>query len=109
MNADGGWSSLKVKDIEIRSGMDRSNIRFYEREGFINPERLENGYREYTEDDLNKLVWIKLLRSLQISLDDVKSLFSDEKSLLEVLKRQVSDLEETKGDILNAQQICYKR
>ena len=46
---------LKVKEIEIRSGMDRSNIRFYEREGFINPERLENGYREYTEDDLNKL------------------------------------------------------
>lgn len=99
---------MKVKDIEIRSGMDRSNIRFYEREGFIKPERLDNGYREYTEDDLNKLVWIKLLRSLQISLDDVKSLFSDEKSLLEVLKYQVSDLEETKGDIVYAQQICEK-
>ena len=99
---------MKVKEIEIRSGMDRSNIRFYEREGFINPERLENGYREYTEDDLNKLVWIKLLRSLQISLDEVKSLFSDEKSLLEVLKRQVSDLEEAKGDIHYAQQICEK-
>ncbi len=99
---------MKVKEIEIRSGMDRSNIRFYEREGFINPERFENGYREYTEDDLNKLVWIKLLRSLQISLDEVKSLFSDEKSLLEVLKRQVSDLEEAKGDIHYAQQICEK-
>lgn len=88
--------------------MDRSNIRFYEREGFIKPERLDNGYREYTEDDLNTLLWIRLLRSLQISLDDVRSLLADEKSMIEVMKNQVAGLEESKEDITYVQLICEK-
>ncbi|MFA6783241.1 MAG: MerR family DNA-binding transcriptional regulator, partial [Sedimentibacter sp.] len=41
---------MLIKEIENLSGMERANIRFYEREGLITPKRLDNGYRDYSED-----------------------------------------------------------
>ena len=35
---------MTIAELEARSGMTRANIRFYEAEGFIRPERRENGY-----------------------------------------------------------------
>ena len=46
---------MTIKEIETRSGMTRANIRFYEAEGLLSPERCENGYRDYSEEDLKVL------------------------------------------------------
>lgn len=43
---------MTIKEIEILSGMERGNIRFYEREGLITPNRMSNGYRDYSEVEL---------------------------------------------------------
>ena len=37
------WAnSMTIKEIEALSGMSRANIRYYEAEGFLSPERREN-------------------------------------------------------------------
>ena len=47
---------MKIKEVEERVGLTRSNIRFYEREGLLLVDRdRENNYREYTEDEYKKL------------------------------------------------------
>ena len=46
---------MTIKEIEELSGMTRANIRFYEKEGLIKPQRDSNGYRNYSRDDLNIL------------------------------------------------------
>ena len=46
---------MTIKEIEALSGMSRANIRYYETEGFLTPERRENGYRDYSEEDLETL------------------------------------------------------
>ena len=39
---------MTIKDVEERTGLSRSNIRFYEKEKLIEPSRNEsNGYRDY--------------------------------------------------------------
>ena len=38
---------MTIKDMELQTGLARANIRYYEAEGLISPERAENGYREY--------------------------------------------------------------
>ena len=63
---------MTIKEIEALSGMSRANIRYYEAEGFLSPERRENGYRDYSEEDLETLKRIKLLRLLGVSLADIK-------------------------------------
>ena len=51
---------MTIKEIENLSGMTRANIRFYETEGLLRPARNSNGYRNYSEEDLNTLRKIRL-------------------------------------------------
>lgn len=62
---------MTIKDIEARSEMSRANIRYYESLGLLTPARKENSYRDYSQSDLDTLLKIKLLRSLDVSLDDI--------------------------------------
>ena len=44
---------MNIKQAEELSGVSRQNIRFYEREGLLYPDRNpENGYREYGEEHM---------------------------------------------------------
>ena len=46
---------MKIRQAEQLTGISGSNIRFYEKEGLIKPERGENNYREYSEEDVELL------------------------------------------------------
>ena len=97
---------MTIKDIETASGMSRANIRFYEAEGLMDPLRRANGYREYSEEDLEILKKIKLLRSLHISLEEIKSLHTGERALVDTLNQHLAKLQKEKTDIEQAQEIC---
>ena len=64
---------MTIKEIEDRTGLPRANIRFYESQGLIAPSRGENGYRDYSQEDCQTLLKIKLLRKLDCSLEDIRS------------------------------------
>lgn len=97
---------MQISEMEIRSGMERANIRFYEREGFLTPERMDNGYRKYSEEDLQILLRIKLLRSLHISLEEIKALKDRSRDLTETLSQQMVKLEREQQDAALAREIC---
>jgi len=84
---------MTIKEIESASGIPRANIRFYESQGLISPARSENSYRDYSLDDLKMLLRIKLLRSLDIGIDDIKALISGDKELDSVLEAQLAQLQ----------------
>lgn len=65
---------MQIRDIEVKTGLDRATIRFYEKEGLIRPQRKENGYRVYSEEDRGTLMKVKLLRQLGLSLERIKEL-----------------------------------
>ena len=47
---------MKINQVEQLVGITKKNIRFYEKEGLLSPERnSENGYREYSETDVEEL------------------------------------------------------
>lgn len=97
---------MTIKDIEIRSGIPRANIRFYEAQGLISPARGENGYRDYSEAELEMLLRIKLLRSLEISIDEIKSLISGEKELSPMLEEHISLLAQKQDSISRSRELC---
>lgn len=83
---------MTIKEMESKTQMSRANIRYYESEGLINPKRQENGYRVYSEDDADVLLKIKLLRSLDISLEEIKALQSGKDDLNAALTRHLQTL-----------------
>lgn len=97
---------MRIKEIEKLSGIERANIRFYEREGLLATKRMANGYRDYSENDLQVLLRIKLLRSLHISLDEIKALKDGSKDLADTLSRQIAKLDQEKQDAGYAQDVC---
>ena len=98
---------MKIKEVEQRVGIGRSNIRYYEREGFLRPDRdNENNYREYTEEDVQQLKRIKVLRMMGVSPDDVKLLFTDKVSLDEVMKKRLEELESEVRKAQSLQKVC---
>lgn len=67
---------MNIKEMEERSGLPRSGIRFYESEGLLSPARSANGYRDYSESDLETLLKIKRLRALGLTLSEIRSVQS---------------------------------
>ena len=84
---------MTIKEMEEKCGMSRANIRFYESEGLIHPQRRENGYREYTPEDARMLRKVRLLRTMDVPLDQVKAVASGERRLMDVLKELEQNLD----------------
>jgi DNA-binding transcriptional MerR regulator len=97
---------MKIKELEQASGIPRASIRFYEKEGLLEPERMENGYREYSDGDLDTLKKILLLRTLQVPLKDIKALQAGEDELEKVLDRQISALGAQREALDKALRVC---
>ena len=76
---------MTIKEMEEICGMSRINIRFYEAEGLIRPRRRENGYRDYSPEDVRILMKVKLLRSMDVPLEQVKAAAFGERRLKDVL------------------------
>ncbi|MBE6972952.1 MAG: MerR family transcriptional regulator [Ruminococcaceae bacterium] len=97
---------MTIKEIEQTTGLPRASVRFYESEGFISPTRGENGYRNYAQSDLDTLLKIKLLRRLDIPLEDIHALQKDQLSLDSVLSCALTRLEQETAHLEQARELC---
>ncbi len=97
---------MTIKELEERTGMARANIRFYENEGLLSPKRLDNGYRDYSEEDARTLEKIKLLRQLQLDIDTIRKVQQGALTLDQVLFVQMTKLEGDRVLMERAAQVC---
>lgn len=97
---------MTIKELENRTGMPRANIRFYEGEGLLTPKRLDNGYRDYSEEDAATLEKIKLLRQLQLDIDTIRKVQAGALTLEQALFTQLTRLEGDKAVIERAAAVC---
>lgn len=97
---------MTIKELENRTGMTRANIRFYEGEGLLSPRRLDNGYRDYSEEDARTLEKIRLLRQLQLDLDTIRKVQQGALSLEQALFVQMNRLEGDRALIERAAAVC---
>lgn len=97
---------MTSKEIEARSGVPRANIRYYEAEGLLTPARAKNGYREYSEEDLDALEKIKLLRRLGVTVEELKKLTGGQVTLAAVLDRRLAELGGERSTLARVEQVC---
>ena len=89
---------MTIYELEKRSGVSRPNIRFYEKEGLIAPQRLANGYRDYQEEDVLLLERIILLRRLDMPLDAIRAVIGGELPLPLALEHQQAMLTQKQAE-----------
>ena len=75
---------MKINEVEAAVGVTKKNIRFYEEEGLISPSREPgNGYRSYSQADVERLRRIKLLRKLDVPLAEIREMLEGQCTLAE--------------------------
>jgi len=69
--------ALTIGEVAKRSGIGLETVRFYERKGLIEePPRTDSGYRQYPEDVVARLRFIRRAKELGFSLKEISELFS---------------------------------
>lgn len=63
---------MKIKDVELITGLTQRAIRLYESKGLLNVSRSSNAYRDYSGETVEKLKLIKLLRQAGVGLPDIR-------------------------------------
>ncbi|WP_030413332.1 MerR family transcriptional regulator [Streptomyces sp. NRRL S-1448] len=69
---------MLIGDVARRSGVSARMLRHYESLGLVRPTgRTGSGYREYSDEDIRRIFHIESLRSLGLSLRDVRRALDD--------------------------------
>lgn len=98
---------MKINEVEAAVGVTKKNIRFYEEEGLLHPRRdAANGYRVYTEADVERLRKIKLLRRLDVPLAQIQQMLDGGLTLAEGMQTHAAELEQRRQSLDEAMTIC---
>ena len=98
---------MKINEVEAAVGVTQKNIRFYEEEGLITPGREPgNGYRSYSQTDVERLRRIKLLRKLDVPLAEIREMLEGQSTLAEGMNRQLERLSTRRKDLEEAIGFC---
>ena len=99
---------MTIKEMEQILDIPRATIRFYEKEGLIHPQREENGYRDYSEEDVERLKKIIIFRKIGLAVNDIADIFDGAKSIDEVLDENMSSLQLQISELTGAMNLCRK-
>ena len=98
---------MNIKAAEERSGVSRQNIRFYEREGLLTPDRNpENDYREYGENHVDILKRIRVMRMVDMPLDQIKQVLEGTLTPAEAAEAQKQKLKQQLEQLAAAIRFC---
>lgn len=91
-------------EVQDKTNLSRKAIEYYEEKGLVHPKKLENGYRDYSDGDVEVLKKISLLRNLGLSISEIALyLDSKEEVLASILRRKEHELDicEKRKNVLN--------
>lgn len=98
---------LRIQEVEQQVGITKKNIRFYEDKGLLHPGRNRaNGYREYSQDDVELLFKIKLLRKLAIPIEEIRKIQEGRLSLADCLDRHQICLNHEARNLERIREMC---
>lgn len=98
---------MNISQAEALTGVTRQNIRFYEKQGLLTPARnRENDYREYSPEDIKTLKWIRVMRMMDMPLEDIRQVLSGQMGLDEAAKAQQARLESRMEKLAGAIRFC---
>ncbi len=98
---------MRINKVEEIVGINKKNIRFYEEKGLLNPSRnAENGYREYSQEDVKTLQKIKLLRQLSVPIEEISKLQQGYLTLEDCMRRHTIALDREEENVKQKKSVC---
>ena len=74
---------MKIHEVVKEAGLSKRAVKYYEEEGLLTVKKDQNGYRNYSEENIRTLKEISVYRKLGIGIKEIKKLLAgDDKDLL---------------------------
>lgn len=91
---------MQINEVVQVVDLTKRAIKYYEEQGLLSVSKDENGYRNYTEEDIKILKEISVYRKLGISIKDIKILLEnkDKQFLENIYKEKINKLEGYKNE-----------
>ena len=84
---------MLISEVCARTGLTRKAVRYYVDKGLLSPAARENGYRDFSADDMRRLERIAVLRRLGLGLSDIRAALADEGALGSICARRERELD----------------
>jgi DNA-binding transcriptional MerR regulator len=84
---------MKISEAMEITSLTKKAINYYEENGLINPcVNSLNNYREYSKENIDKLIQISVLRQFDISVKDIKVIIQKPEMLKEKFQQQLTKI-----------------
>ena len=98
---------MRINEVERLAGVTKRNIRYYEAEGLLAPRRESgNGYRDYGDADVAVLRRIKLLRKLDLPLEEIRRIQAGTLTVRDAMGRHIIQLERRRANLEAMAGLC---
>ena len=98
---------MRIGEIAQQTGLNVSNIRFYERKGLLSPKRDDSSnYREYTDEDVLRIKEILLYRKMGVSIETIYLIVNGKADYRDVLARQQDTLKDEIENLNGSLKLC---
>ncbi len=98
---------MLIHEVCNRCGLTKKAVEYYEQQGLIAPQILENGYRDYDAEQVSTLKEIAVLRRCGLSIPDIRIVLTSTSK--PVALARYKHLNELRIRRLNAGQDCIER
>ena len=79
---------MRINEVVKLTGVSARTLQYYDEIGLLIPQKLDNGYRDYSEENLEKLQKILFYRFLKFKLNDIRELLEGDFDNLKILEQQ---------------------
>lgn len=84
---------MLIKDVMDKTLLSKKAIRYYEDRGLFETERSGNGYKDYSAENVERLLAIRKLRDLGFSIEEIRDFFDSDEKKSAVLTRKMNEVE----------------
>ena len=94
---------MTINEVSKKLNMTQDTLRFYEKIGLIGPiKREKSGYRNYQEEDLKRIEFVKCMRNAELSIEVLKK-------YMDLYDKGKNTTEERKNLLIEQKEILDKK
>lgn len=92
---------MTTHEVEEMLSITKKTLIYYENEGLVKPARDGNNYRNYSQEDVSRIKFILLLREMDVTIEEIKQIINDKKSIRDVLENKKDMIKKQHLDLEN--------
>ncbi len=99
---------MKIAEVSQHFNISSDTLRYYEKVGLLNPVKRVHGIREYSEEDLNRIHFVKCMRQAGLSIESILVYLElyrqGDSTLIDRLEILLNEREKIEASILSLQE-----